>query len=393
LPPIMFAGKAEKEEEPGVEERETTAEEPEPSPPSQALPPVIIEGKLAKEEESPTPPEPESDLEPVPPPLFELVEDEEGEESAGEKVPPAPPPIPSDTLRLEPIPSLALPLPPPEGQRLASPPPPFSSAGLPPTPPPPSSPPLARWLIALFMVAFIVIGLFLGDDSTNIAPRRPSVTTAYQIIEDLPPQPRVLIAWDYEPTTQGEMQLLAQPLLLHLQRRQAHLASVSLRPTGPAVAVEALRAAGAEDIAYNLGFLPGEASALRTLSIAPFALASQSPTQIAAQGWEPEADIAQFDLIIELSAETATTRAWVEQVATRSDTPLLVAASAAVAPALRPYEQSGQIKALLSGYTDALAYEQWLGESSAARDQRLAQTLARLFFLVIIILAFIPSSE
>jgi hypothetical protein len=188
------------------------------------------------------------------------------------------------------------------------------------------------------------------------------------------------------------MQLLARPLLQHLLAREARLVTVSLRPTGPAVAADIFRDVAAEDFWFELGFLPGEASALRSLSIAPFALTSQSATQIEAQGWQPEGSISQFDLILELSAETATTRAWVEQVATRTETPLLVAASAAVAPALRPYEQTGQIAALLSGYTDALAYEQWLGEDTAARDQRLAQTLARLLFLVIVIFAFIRPS-
>ncbi|NOZ49289.1 MAG: hypothetical protein GXP37_04475, partial [Chloroflexi bacterium] len=256
------------------------------------------------------------------------------------------------------------------------------------TPLPPAQP-LARWIIAAGLLVAIMIGLQLQDGSVGIAPRRPSVTAAFQTIEALPPDARVLLAWDYEPTTQGEMQLLAGPILDHLLLKQAHIANISLRPTGPAVARTALAAAGLEGLTFDIGFIPGEASALRALSIAPFALAPYPETQIEAQGWQVRGDITQFDLIIEFSAETATTRAWVEQVVARGQTPLIVAASGAVAPTLRPYEQSAQITALLSGYTDALAYEQWLGESGPATAQRLAQTLARLLFLVIIVFALI----
>jgi len=227
------------------------------------------------------------------------------------------------------------------------------------------------------------------------APSRPAVETAYTYIELLPNQPRVLLAWDFEPTTQGEMQLLAQPIVRHLRLRHARIANVSLRPTGPSVASDVfalvdsqlpLGAAAAQPRTIEIGFIPGDAAALRALSQAP----AEAPnlSELSAQDETLEA----FDLIIEFSAETAASREWIEQIASRQDTPMIIAASGAVAPTLRPYEQTDQIAALLSGYPDALAYEQILGqEDGPASAQQSAQTWLSLLLVALVVALIIRS--
>ncbi len=283
----------------------------------------------------------------------------------------------------------------------ASPPP----ASLPPPSPPPrplvsSLPP--RWLAPAFFLA-ILLALLLSDlrsPPASAPPLRPDVETVFQLIEILPPGARVLLAWDYEPTTQGEMQLLARPILQHLQQRQALIADVSLRPFGAGVAADARRLAasmrppGVAAIrpSIDLGFIPGNAAALQALAIAPARAANLPASDMQALDIAADAGITAFDLIIEFSAEATATREWVEQIAARQPTPLIVAASGAITPALEPYVQSGQIAALLSGYPDALAYESLLGQDGPAGAQVTAQTFTHLLVIAIILLALLRSS-
>jgi hypothetical protein len=189
------------------------------------------------------------------------------------------------------------------------------------------------------------------------------------------------------------MQLLAQPLLRHLQSRRVVLVNVSLRPLGPAMAAAAF--AELETIVpllqppVDLGFLPGESAALQALALAPAGVSTLSATDRNRLALAADEPIAAFDLLIEFSAETATSRQWVEQIAARQPVPLIVAASGAVAPALEPYAQTGQIAALLSGYPDALAYEALLGVSGTATARQTAQNAVHLLVLGIVVAALI----
>lgn len=264
------------------------------------------------------------------------------------------------------------------------------------TPPPPVPPspatqagPPPRWLAAGVFLA-ILFGFLFPSFASDLPPRRPGVETAFHLIDILPPGARVLLAWDYEPTTQGEMQLLAQPILQHLQQRQALVADVSLRPLGPGVAADARRLASAwrppgvaaEGLPpVNLGFIPGNAAALQALVIAPTAAASLPGDSLTAMDMEDVLDA--FDLIIEFSAESSASQQWIEQIAARQPVLLIVAASGAIAPVLEPYAQSGQLTALLAGYPDALAYESLLGQVGPATSQQTPQTLAHLLVILL----------
>lgn len=262
---------------------------------------------------------------------------------------------------------------------------------------PPRPSPQPRWLAALLFLA-ILAGFLLPPLPAGPAPRRPGVETAFNLIDILPPGARVLLAWDYEPTTQGEMHLLAQPILQHLQQQQALVADVSLRPLGPGVAAGArqlaasLRPPGvvAEGLPpVNLGFIPGNAAALQALVIAPASAASLPEDSLSALDMDD--DLSGFDLIIEFSAESSASQQWIEQIAARQPALLIVAASGAIAPILEPYAQSGQVAALLAGYPDALAYESLLGQDGPATAQQTAQTTAHLVVVILLLLALARS--
>ena len=273
-------------------------------------------------------------------------------------------------------------------------------------PPPPVSASLSApavpsksWALPVIAGIFFVM-IILGSLWNPLAPAgaalRSSVKDAYTFVEILPQNARVLLAWDYDPATRGELQLLAQPILQHLRRKGANTVYMSLRPFGPNVATDALafsnqwlppglRPAGPPPVEF--GFIPGETAALRSLALSPVIASNQPEMSSLETGMEPTENIDAFDLIIEFSSDLASSQQWVEQIAVRSQTPLVVAASGAVAPVLRPYEQTRQIRALLSGYPDALAYEALLGQKGPAYAQATAQTLALLILLGVIFIA------
>lgn len=275
----------------------------------------------------------------------------------------------------------------------------------PPTPaplamPPTRSPSRPVW-VGLALLIAILAGFAFPPDQPAPAPRRPGVEAAYALIEALPPGARVLLAWDYEPTTQGEMQLLAQPILSHLQDKRVRLANMSLRPLGPVMAADAyvLTAAWQPVSAQTIvrprptefGFIPGDAAALQALALSPAGAASATAASLSPLEMAPGADIEAFDLIVEFSAETTASREWIEQIASRWSAPLLVAASGAAGPALEPYVQSGQVSALMTGYPDALAYEYLAGQPGPASTQEFPQSLVHLLFVIIVLWGLVRS--
>lgn len=255
------------------------------------------------------------------------------------------------------------------------------------------------WIVAGMMFLAVLVGSLWHMPGSLSAPVRPSVKNAYAFIDILPPGAKVLVAWDYDPATQGEMQLLAQAILHHLQRKGTYVVFMSLRPFGPNVAADAqaLTQRLAPGIALaapppsQLGYLPGDSIALRSLALSPVNASSQPKISALTTGMHPAQDVDAFDLIIQITSDMTSSREWVEQVAARSNTPLLVAASGAVAPLLRPYEQTHQIRVLLAGYPDALAYEFLLGEEGPAVKQAASQTLLTALFLGIILIAALRS--
>ena len=280
------------------------------------------------------------------------------------------------------------------------PPAPPAPAPLPLAVPPTRSPSRPVW-VGLALLIAILAGFAFPPDQPAPAPRRPGVEAAYALIEALPPGARVLLAWDYEPTTQGEMQLLAQPILSHLQDKRARLANMSLRPLGPAMAADAYALTAAWRPAFaqtmfrprptDFGFIPGDAAALQALALSPAGAASATAASLSRLEMAPGAGIEAFDLIVEFSAETTASREWIEQIASRWKTPLLVAASGAVGPALEPYVQSGQVSALMTGYPDALAYEDLVGQPGPASTQQFPQSLVHLLFVIIVLLGLARS--
>ncbi|MEM7533814.1 MAG: zinc ribbon domain-containing protein [Chloroflexota bacterium] len=267
----------------------------------------------------------------------------------------------------------------------------------------------------LFFVIAVVVGLVIllrPVIPTGTVQEWPGVKESYDALDALETDDTVLIYWAYDPSTAGELDLVALPVLQHLLEQQVQLLLVSSLPTGAAtadyllnrllvdlVASESLTVnasdVDASDIEastpvtntqasattssttddgttilqsisrlktlwLNGGYLPGGNIALplvgqewRTVLITQNTILPESPAiaDYAAQIRDPV-------LSIVFGAQAEDTQMWLEQVRTLNGLPIVVVTSADADPILRPYVHSQQIHGIVSGFDGGLAYEQ-----------------------------------
>jgi hypothetical protein len=242
---------------------------------------------------------------------------------------------------------------------------------------------LPRWLTYIVLIVAVSIPFFLSKPlfphNTELTP---GVADLHQAIEALGSNAPVLVVFDYDPTTSGEMDMLAQALVGHLMDRGAWIVAISLLPAGPATAQTVLDTLAAERPTYadrygqryvNLGYLPGEATGIRLLSRSVqtalprdfYGTPLADLTAMAGLG-----TIQDFDLIVELAATQNTLRWWIEQASTPSGIPLVAGVSASVDPLVRPYYEadSKQLVGMVGGIVGAATYKA-LPSSSGPVDE------------------------
>jgi hypothetical protein len=264
--------------------------------------------------------------------------------------------------------------------------------------------PLSRWIIYIVLIAVVSLPLLLGKPllSHTPEPTKPAIDL-HDAIESLDNNAPVLVAFDYDPAASGEMDVLAQALVGHLMDQGARVIAVSLLPAGPATAQSALDKLATDRADYadsygqryvNLGYLPGQATAIRLLGLS---LETALPRDF--QG-TPLVDLPvmqdlnntqDFDLIVELAATQDTLRSWIEQASTPYDIPLGAGVSASVDPWARPYYQteSQQLVGMIGGVPGAATYETLRSGQGRPTDMtaaRLDSQLAGALVLILVLL-------
>jgi len=199
------------------------------------------------------------------------------------------------------------------------------------------------------------------------------------------------------------MDVLAEALVGHLMDQGARVVAISLLPAGPATAQSALDRLAAERPDYadsygqryaNLGYLPGQATAVRLLGLSLETAVPQDfqGTPLAnmpvMQGLN---SIQDFDLIVELAATQDTLRSWIEQASTPYVVPMGAGVSASVDPLARPYYQTKmqQLVGMIGGVPGVAAYEALRSgqdEPTDATAVRLNAQLAGNLVLVLVLL-------
>ena len=209
------------------------------------------------------------------------------------------------------------------------------------------------------LILLALATLLPATDTLQLA--NPDTTRADQlraVIAGLPPNTLVLVGFDPDLGTYGEIRAPVRAALDDLVAHGARLAFVSFTPEGRALAaaeLDRLRRAGQGAAIADLGFIAGsEAGLVRSVSnVLPTDAVGAVADSIRARGGAMYA----FNLVLVVSGGDLSARSWIEQVRPRLPGISLVAiAPTFLEPELAPYLRSGQLHALLATLRDGVAY-------------------------------------
>ncbi|MFQ6059208.1 MAG: hypothetical protein ACE5MB_10070 [Anaerolineae bacterium] len=257
---------------------------------------------------------------------------------------------------------------------------------------------LRRRLTYLLVAVAIIVPFLIGGAWSGInLPVTPTARGFYEAVEALPEGAAVLVAYDYDPGTVGELGPQALAITHHLMSHHLRILALSLVPQGPALAQETFQRVAPAHPEYrygrnyiNLGYLAGQEAALRAFAQDPLGVvgkdyATHDPlTDFAAvDGVEGIEDLA---LIVELAGSQEPLRWWIEQVGSRYDVAMVAGVTAAAEPQVRPYHQSGQLRGLISGLPGAAQYELLINRPASGLASLGAQSAAHLAIILLVLL-------
>jgi hypothetical protein len=226
-----------------------------------------------------------------------------------------------------------------------------------------------RWIFALVFLSVavpILTGVRFPEEPS------PMATSVFAAMEQLPDGSPVLMAFDYDPGSQGELQPMASAFTRHAALKGHKLYFMSLWPQGGPMLQRAIDLLRREFPHYeygrdyvNLGFRPGNegvikvvVSNLRELFANDVYGRSLSDLPLT-RGIKNVQNVA---LIANISAGDPGTKQWVQYASTPFNIPMVAGTTGVQAPMLYPYIPS-QLDGVLGGIKAAAEYEQLLIEA------------------------------
>jgi hypothetical protein len=253
------------------------------------------------------------------------------------------------------------------------------------------------WIISLALLVAVTLPLLVQRLPFARSMESPAwVLDLYERVEALDPGRPVLVAFEYDPSSSDEMNVLAEAVVGHLLDRGIPVVAVSLQPAGPPVAQSVLEelAAGRPGARYvNLGYISGQAAGVQLLDqgLEPALLEDlQSLTPADQEMLRGVTGFESFGLLLVLAAEPDSLRIWIEQAGALQDASLAAAVSASTEPIARSYYETDPrlLLGLLAGVPGAATYESLLrgdGTLSAETTARLDSLLAGHAVFVIVL--------
>ena len=249
-----------------------------------------------------------------------------------------------------------------------------------------------RWI-------FIVIGLadLLPLFFPLGLPIRATNATqlVYDAVDDLEPNSKVLVSFEYGPSTKPEIHPMAIGILRHLFTNNQKVYVTCLWPDGQFMAEDALTEIAEQEFGLTygedyvlLGFRPGNeavvkgiVSNLRKLytTDARGTLVDQIPMMANVN------KVKDFDFIFSASAGYPGTIEWVQYAADPTGVPMSTGTTSIQVNDVMPYVQSGQVKGILAGMPGAAEYEALIGSPGIGTSGMDAQSIAHLVIVIFIV--------
>lgn len=261
-----------------------------------------------------------------------------------------------------------------------------------------------RWIFLMMLLAVSVPILLQSR-----FPEKPTglARVVFDEIERLEEGDRVLMAFDFDPASEGELGPMATAFSYHCARKKLRLYYMALWPVGPQMIDESIRNVIQRDFPemvygedyVNLGFKSGGEGVIKVIltDIRQLFTTDALGTSIdAIPMMEGVEDIRQMDLIVSVSAGTAGTKEWVQYAVTPhpDDLRIVAGCTGVQAPLLYPYIPD-QLPGLLGAIKGAAEYEELVmseyggedmpGIYSEARRRMGPQLIAHLLMIALIV--------
>ncbi len=227
-------------------------------------------------------------------------------------------------------------------------------------------------------------------------PIRPTQQSqdVFNAIEALQPNSKVLISFEYGPSTKPEIHPMSMALLRQLFEKGFKVYATALWPDGIFMSTEAFATIDTEfQLEYgvdyvNLGFRPGNeavvkgiASDIRTLYTTD-TRGNQISNIPMMQGIN---DVRDFDFVFSLSAGYPGTKEWVQYACDPHNIPMSSGCTSIQVTEVLPYVANGQVKGILAGMPGAAEYEKLVNHPGQATGMMAAQSFAHLVIVAFII--------
>ena len=240
-----------------------------------------------------------------------------------------------------------------------------------------------RWIFLAMFVAVAAPILWVGVTGKTFPEEpTPAVQGAFDAVEKLPPGARVLISMDFDPASAGELQPMATAIVRHCVLRGHRICAMTLWPAGGPIIDGTLQEVLGDrpDWKYgeqwvNLGYRAGFEGVMKQMN-AHVSLAYATDVRQTPLGQIPLMKgidgIADFDLLVSVSAGYAGAKEWVQYSVSptlTSKKPLkFVAGSTGVqTPQLIPYYPN-QMAGILGAIKGAAEYEFLVNEAVRKAD-------------------------
>ncbi|MCH2136887.1 MAG: hypothetical protein MK101_09945 [Phycisphaerales bacterium] len=202
---------------------------------------------------------------------------------------------------------------------------------------------------------------------------QPMARSVFEEIEALPDGSKVLLSFDFDPGSQGELLPMAMAFTRHCAEKKHKMYFMCLWPLGEPFVEDAMNVVlGLEypQLKYgtdyvSFGYKPGNEAVIKNCIVDLKALFITDSRKTDLNKIPMTANIVSakaMDLIINISAGDPGTKQWVQYAATPGDIPLVAGCTGVQAPLLYPYVPE-PLRGLLAAIKGAAGYEQVLNEA------------------------------
>ena len=227
-----------------------------------------------------------------------------------------------------------------------------------------------RWIFLLMFLSvsipFIIIGI--TGQSFPEKPTALSITT-FETIENLKEGDKVLLSFDFDPASEGELGPMATAFTYHCAAKKLKMYFMALWPVGPQMVDNAIENVIKKDFPHlvygedyvNLGFKSGGEGVIKVIVTDFMELYSTDAKGTPFKSIPMNKEISSvqdMDLVINISAGSAGTKEWVQYAVTPypDEITLIAGCTGVQAPLLYPYIPE-QLPGLLGAIKGAAEYE------------------------------------